>query len=153
VKQPHGEGVETSPYKQGIFLVEDDAEDRRIVEDACRQAGMGIPLRSFENGDLVLDALKTRESTAGTSVLPLLIFLDLNLPFESGKKALIAIKSDPLLRKIPILVFTTAASRQEITWAYSVGANSIIIKPFSYKEMIDIMGAIKKYWFETVELP
>ena len=82
-----------------------------------------------------------------------MIFLDLNLPMESGKNALETIKGDPFLKKNPVIVFSTSASRHEISWAYSTGANSIIIKPFSYNTLIDIMEAIKRYWFEIVELP
>jgi CheY-like chemotaxis protein len=141
--------------KQTIFLVEDDAEDRRIVEDASRQAGITIPIRWFENGEKLLDALNAVNpaSSRGDPVLPLLTFLDLNMPMESGKKALTVMKNDARLRKIPVIVFTTSASRQEIAWAYASGANSIILKPFSYKEMVNIMEAVRKYWFEVVELP
>ena len=116
---------------------------------------MRIPLCLLENGERLLDFLYFRKEFASLrgEIQPLMILLDLNLPMESGKKALATIKSDPSLKKIPVIVLTTSASRQEISWAYGTGANSIIIKPFSYNSLIDIMEALKRYWFEIVELP
>jgi CheY-like chemotaxis protein len=141
--------------KRSIIVVEDDAEDRQMIEEAAREAGISIPLVCLKNGDLLLDLL----FPAGGGVppdaysLPLLIFLDLNLPLAGGRKVLEKIKSDPQYKKIPVVVFTTSAVKEEIAWAYATGANSFILKPFSYNELIEIMRLIKQYWFETVELP
>ncbi len=141
--------------KQVILLVEDDEEDRTLLEEAAAKAGIRIPFRHFENGEQALEFLFRCRDAVDTSEepFPLVVFLDLNLPMESGKKALTAIKGDPALRWLPVIVFTTSASRQEISWAYGIGANSIIIKPFSYPSLVNIMEVIKRYWFEIVELP
>jgi CheY-like chemotaxis protein len=141
--------------KHMILLVEDDEEDRTLLEDAAVKAGVRVPFRHFDNGEPALEYLfRCRDSVdKGEEQFPLVVFLDLNLPMESGKKALTAIKGDPSLRWLPVIVFTTSATRQEISWAYGVGANSIIIKPFSYPTLVNIMEVIRRYWFEIVELP
>lgn len=147
--------METVKKKQVIVLVEDDEEDRHMLEEAARQAGIILPFCMFDNGERLLDFLYHRKEFANPEeeVKPMVVFLDLNLPRESGKNALTTMKTDPALKKNPVIVFTTSASKKEISWAYGMGANSIIIKPFSYNSLIDIMVAIKHYWFEIVELP
>ena len=148
-------GMESAKKKQVILLVEDDADDRAMIQEAARQAGISVPFLPLENGGQALDFLYRRKAFASLheELQPLIIFLDLNLPMESGKQALETIKTDPYLRKNPVIVFTTSASRQEISWAYGIGANSIIIKPFSFNALVTIMDVIKRYWFEIVELP
>jgi CheY-like chemotaxis protein len=143
------------PTQRVILLVEDDEEDRALIQEAARQAGVTVPFFCLGNGEQALDFLYHRNDfeARGEEYVPLIIFLDLNLPMESGKTALSAIKGDPELRSLPVIVFTTSASRQEITWAYATGANSIILKPFSYPELITILDIIRQYWFEIVELP
>ena len=57
------------------------------------------------------------------------------------------------LKKIPVIIFTTSDAEEEISHAYEIGANSFILKPTSFSEMVDIMKTLKSYWLETVSLP
>ncbi len=147
--------METERSNPIILLAEDDEEDRMMLEDASREAGISIPIRCVENGEELLDFLHQRKDYADAKAnpKPLLILLDLNMPKLDGRQALDKIKNEELLRKIPTIVFTTSNAREEIRRAYASGASSFIIKPFSFNSLVDMMKIIKQYWLETVELP
>jgi len=75
------------------------------------------------------------------------------MPRMDGRKTLKLIKQNENLKAIPIIVFTTSDSREDIIWTYTNGANSFITKPFSFHSVVEVMKTIKKYWLETVTLP
>jgi CheY-like chemotaxis protein len=138
-----------------ILLAEDDEEDRMMLQDASRKAGIAAPICCVENGEDLLDFLYHRNnySDAQKYPKPMLILLDLNMPKLDGRQALEEIKKEERLRNIPVIVFTTSNAREEIIRAYASGATSFIIKPFSFQSLVDMMKIIKHYWMETVELP
>ena len=138
-----------------ILIAEDDEEDRMILEEASRDAGITLPIHCVENGEELLDFLYKRNEYADNTknLKPLLILLDLNMPKLDGRQALEEIKKEDQFREIPVIVFTTSNTRDEISRAYLAGASSFIIKPFSFKSLVDMMKIIKHYWLETVEPP
>jgi CheY-like chemotaxis protein len=66
---------------------------------------------------------------------------------------LVKIKSDPRLRRIPVVALTTSAAEDDIGFSYDRGANSFISKPTSFREWVEILRIISDYWFSIVELP
>ena len=85
--------------------------------------------------------------------LPGLILLDLNMPRMDGREALAEIKSNPELRRIPIVVLTTSKAEEDIFRTYDLGVNSFISKPIRFEGLVEIMTQIGQYWFEIVRLP
>ncbi|MBN2533246.1 MAG: response regulator [Spirochaetales bacterium] len=141
--------------KMIIIMAEDDDDDRVIIQDALKEAGISIPVKCVENGEELMDLLLHRKhySDEDESLKPIFILLDLNMPRMDGRKTLELIKKDESLKKIPVIVFTTSDSQEDISWTYSCGASSFITKPFSFHSVVDIMKVIKKYWLEIVTLP
>ena len=84
---------------------------------------------------------------------PDLILLDLNLPRKSGREVLSEIKTDPDLKRIPVLVMTTSRADQDINRAYSLNANCYITKPMDLNEFLRIVKSIEDFWLKTVTLP
>ncbi len=144
--------MDSQNARQVILLVEDDPDDRQLMAEAAGEAGIALPLRSLEDADQ-LAALLFPHDHAAVTVQPVLILLDLNLPGGGGRSTLERLKQSEEYKRTPVLVFTTSAVKEEIAWAYSMGANSLMIKPFSFHELVDILRVVKAYWFETVELP
>ncbi len=144
--------MEAVKKRQVIVHVEDDKDDRQLIAEAAAEAGIGIPLHGLEDSD-GLTALLFPADPESVTVQPVLIILDLNLPMSGGRKSLEMLKKSEVYKRTPVLVFTTSAVKEEIGWAYTTGANSLILKPFSYNALVDIMRLIKSYWLETVELP
>jgi len=138
-----------------ILMAEDDEDDRIMSRDALREARLVNDLHCVLDGEELMDYLRCRGKYAGLNNAPRpdLILLDLNMPKKDGREALREIKGDDDLRQIPIVVLTTSKSEEDILQTYDLGVNSFITKPVLFASLVDIMNAIARYWFETVELP
>lgn len=138
-----------------ILLADDDADDRMMAADALAESRLANDLRFVEDGEELMDYLhrRGRFSDAADAPRPGLILLDLNMPRKDGREALSEIKSDPELRKIPVVVLTTSQAEEDIYRTYDLGVNSFITKPVMFESMVAVMKALGKYWFEIVELP
>ncbi len=145
----------TATKTQVVLMAEDDSDDRLLAQEAAHEAGMDCDLRFVENGAELVDYLRrqNRFAAPASSPRPNLILLDLNMPRKDGREALIDIKADPELRKIPVIVFTTSKSDTDIAKIYELGANSFISKPTAFEALVKVMKSIGQYWFGVVLLP
>ena len=84
---------------------------------------------------------------------PGFILLDLNMPKKDGREALKEIKQHPIFKKIPVIIFTTTKSENEIRRCYELGANTYIVKPVSFDALIKVVEDIREYWFNTASIP
>ena len=64
-----------------------------------------------------------------------------------------AIKADPELRRIPVVILTTSKAEEDIYRTYDLGANSYIMKPVTFDGLVEVMRGLGRYWVEIVELP
>ena len=138
-----------------ILMADDDADDRLLAKDALTECHLSGEVHFVEDGEDLLDYLQHRgKYTGGTSApTPSLILLDLNMPKKDGREALREIKSNPDLRKIPVVVLTTSKADTDIAQIYDLGANSFISKPVAFDALVNVMRALGHYWWEIVELP
>lgn len=138
-----------------ILLADDDEDDRMLAEEALREARLVNTIATVEDGEELMDYLHQRGKFSDAAVAPRpgLILLDLNMPKKDGREALKEIKADPTLRRIPIVVLTTSKAEEDIYRTYDLGVNSFITKPVSFESLVDIMKALRAYWFEIVTLP
>lgn len=147
----------TTPAPKPIVLLmaEDDADDRLLVKDALEESRVLNVLHFVEDGEQLLDYLRRqgRYSDPETSPRPGLILLDLNMPRMDGREALRAIKADPELRRIPVVVMTTSKAEEDIFRSYDLGASSYITKPVTFERLVELMRTLGHYWIEFVELP
>jgi two-component system response regulator len=84
---------------------------------------------------------------------PSLILLDLNMPRLSGKEVLALLKSDPDLKSIPVVVFTTSSREEDVIECYRIGANSYVPKPTDFAEFQFVMQYLELYWLQVSLLP
>ena len=144
-----------SPKPITILLADDDEDDRRLTKDAFAESRLANDLRCVEDGQQLLDYLR-REGAfreAADAPRPGLILLDLNMPRLDGREALQAIKADPSLRSIPVVVLTTSKNEEDVFRSYDLGVNSFITKPVSFEGLVEVVRILGHYWFEIVELP
>ncbi len=138
-----------------ILLADDDDDDCMLAQEALAESDGAIDLRLVHDGEELMDYLHHRGNYAIANLAPRpnLILLDLNMPKKDGREALQEIKSNEQLRQIPVVILTTSNAEEDVYRCYELGANSFIIKPFSFQDLVEVMRMINKYWFETVELP
>lgn len=135
-----------------ILLVEDNAGDARLAQEALREAQVNNRLTWLADGAEALAFLR-RERRYAEAPRPDLILLDLNIPRKDGREVLAAIKADAGLRRIPVLVLTTSQAQEDIRHAYRLNANSYISKPVDLDQFIAAVRAIEEFWLHTVSLP
>ena len=138
-----------------ILMADDDADDRMLTHDALEESRVLNELRFVEDGEELMDYLtrKGKYSNPDDSPRPGLILLDLNMPKKDGREALKEIKSDPNLRRIPVVIMTTSKAEEDIFRSYDFGASSFITKPVTFDRLVELMRTLGEYWVEFVELP
>lgn len=138
-----------------ILMADDDPDDRLLVQEAFAELRLPTDLRFACDGEDLMDYLcrRGRYADAALSPRPGLILLDLNMPRKDGREVLREIRADASLRQIPVVVLTTSKAEEDIFRVYDLGVSSFITKPASFEALVDIVRALGKYWFETVELP
>lgn len=135
-----------------ILIAEDDADDRFLLQSAFEENGYSDTLHFVENGVEVLEFLNTLALGNGAK-MPRFILLDLNMPKKDGREVLREIKQHPVLRKIPVIIFSTTNNEQEMRRCYELGANSYITKPNSFESLIKTVSALRSYWISTTSIP
>lgn len=134
-------------------MADDDADDQILLQEALKENNIPNSVNFVENGEELIDFLNKRGRFEGVDCYPGLILLDLNMPKMDGRQALKLIKSDPVLKKIPIVVLTTSKAHSDILECYELGVNSFISKPVSFAELVEVTREISNYWLGTVTLP
>jgi CheY-like chemotaxis protein len=93
-----------------------------------------------------------REGEFAGQARPDLVLLDLNLPRLDGRDVLTAIKSDPTLQRIPVIVLTSSKADIDILKSYELQANGYIVKPVNFERLQEIVGSLETFWFSVVVL-
>jgi CheY-like chemotaxis protein len=138
-----------------ILLADDDEDDRMLTADALRISKLANDLKLVNDGEELMDYLHHRGNYAahGSSPRPGLVLLDLNMPRKDGREALREMKADPELRSIPVVVLTTSKAEEDIERTYDMGANSFIVKPVTFDDLVKALRVATEYWFQVVQLP
>lgn len=138
-----------------IVYADDDPEDRMLAEDALEESRLLNEMHCVEDGEELMEYLhrQGQYEHLEDSPLPGVILLDLNMPRKDGREALQEIKTDPNLRRIPVVVLTTSRAEEDIYRTYDLGVSSFISKPVTFEGLVDVMRILGKYWLEIVELP
>ncbi|HEU0111348.1 MAG TPA: response regulator [Flavisolibacter sp.] len=117
-----------------IILADDDRDDHDFFKDALKEIAPLVNLSIVEDGEQLLDLL--------THYVPDFIFLDLDMPGKNGLECLAALKTNPVLESIPIVIFSSTSRPANIDTAYELGADLFFIKPSSYNDLVSSIQAI-----------
>ncbi|MBL0689621.1 MAG: response regulator [Pseudoalteromonas sp.] len=138
-----------------ILMADDDEDDRLLTQDALAESRVLNELHFVEDGVELLEYLERKGKFVDKSISPRpgLILLDLNMPRMDGREALEAIKANPNLKGIPVVILTTSKQEEDMVKGYNLGAASYITKPVTFDGLVELMKTLGKYWVEFVELP
>lgn len=135
-----------------ILLVEDNEGDILLTTEALEDAKISNSLKVIRDGASLLVYLK-EVAEKSTSELPDLILLDINLPKLNGHEVLKAVKSNKLLKHIPIIMLTTSSSESDILKSYQEFASCYLIKPIEVGDFLQVVKKIEDFWLSIVKLP
>lgn len=135
-----------------VLLVEDNPGDIRLTQEAFRESKIDCVLDVARDGETALALLRGRPPY-NEALRPNLILLDLNLPKKDGKQVLMELKADPKLRSIPVAIFSSSRSREDVVSTYSSYANCYISKPMNFEELVRVVRSIEEFWLKSVSHP
>jgi len=131
-----------------ILIAESNQDHYLIIEKNFKRTSIGDEIKRFDNGKTLTEFLFTPERQLASYIL----ILDINIKGLDGLEILRKIKSDSLLRKMPVVVFTSQHDKTSIDKCYDLGCSVYILKPRDVTDFSDTVHKIGKFLL-TVKVP
>lgn len=135
-----------------LLLVEDNEDDMLLIDEAFAEAKLMNVIQKVRDGEEALAYLR-REGRYKNAHRPGLVLLDINMPKKSGFEVLAAMKEDPQLRPIPVVMLTMSDREEDIVRSYAAGACSYVRKPMSVEEFAHVVKEFELYWTLVSRIP
>ncbi|MCO1581267.1 response regulator [Crossiella sp. SN42] len=135
-----------------VLLVEDDPGDVLMTTEAFEENKVGNRLHVVSDGVEAMAFLR-REGKYADAPRPDLVLLDLNLPKMDGREVLTAIKGDPQLRRIPVVILTTSEAEEDVLRSYQLHANAYVTKPVDFEQFVKVVRQVDDFFLTVVRLP
>lgn len=131
-----------------ILLIEDNPNDAELTLRAFKKNNLVNNIIRVCDGEEALDFVFARGSfkTFNKLNMPKLILLDLKLPKVGGLEVLNALKADPVMKLIPVVVLTSSDEESDMIESYRLGVNSYIVKPVDFDKFVEAVSQIGLYW-------
>lgn len=130
-------------HSRPILLVEDNPVDLDLTLRAFERGQLANPVQVARDGQEALDWIPRWE--AGEA-LPLVVLLDIKLPRVNGLEVLQQLRSRAVSRHIPVVMLTSSQEDRDVRQAYENHANSYIVKPVNFDNLMEVAAQIKLYW-------
>jgi CheY-like chemotaxis protein len=135
-----------------VLLVEDNEDDVELTLEALKDSKVRMDVHVVPDGVEAMKFLRCQGKYKG-ELRPDLVLLDLNLPKMDGREVLKAIREDPDLTDLPVVVLTTSQNEEDVWKAYKMHANCFISKPVDFLQFTKIIKQIEGFWLQLVKLP
>ena len=136
-----------------ILLVEDDDGHASLVQRNLKRAGVANQIVRVKDGQEALDYLRSQGAFAGRpDGAPLLLLLDINMPRVDGVGVLKAVKADPALARLPVIMLTTTDDPREVDRCYQLGCSVYVTKPVQYQDFVDALTRLGMF-LEIIQVP
>jgi len=153
MKNPETKKTEKEPLEKSkrpeknpvtVLHVDDDPNDTALLQVACARAAVDFEIRNLEDGNEVIDYLSGIGKYADRTryCLPGLVLLDLKMPRAPGLEILKWIRSDAMLKHLPVIVLSGSELQEDINLAYAGGANSYLVKPDNFESLVNLVKSL-----------
>jgi CheY-like chemotaxis protein len=138
-----------------ILVVEDRDDDVFLVLRSFERAGVSNPIQVVRNGEDAIAYIKGEGKFTNRAEFPLpeLVLLDLKLPGIDGFEVLRWLRMEPGLSGLPVVVLTSSERIRDVNLAYSLGANSFLVKPTDFNQYVEMGSFIYDYWLGLSRTP
>jgi CheY-like chemotaxis protein len=137
-----------------ILLAEDNPNDVELTIAAFQQNHLLNEIVVVRDGAQALDYLHARNAFEGRgNGNPGLILLDLKMPKVDGLEVLHAVKSDPKLKMIPVVILTSSRQERDLVRSYDLGVNAYVVKPVDFHDFVNAVKALGGFWAVVNEPP
>jgi CheY-like chemotaxis protein len=140
---------------QFILLAEDDSNDVLLIQRAFSKAGLTNTLKLVRDGEQAIAYLSGTGAYGNREQFPLpyLLLLDLKMPGTDGFEVLQWVRGEPDLRRLLVVVLTSSNLQADVDRAYELGANSYLVKPVEFEQMVNLIQRFEAYWTEMNRTP
>ena len=135
-----------------ILHVEDEQNDVLLIARAFRKAETSAQIQVVNDGEQAVNYL-SGGGPSSPRPLPSLVLLDLKLPRKSGLEVLEWIRSQPGLKRIPVVMLTSSRQPIDINRAYDLGVNAYLVKPVNFDELVGMLKSLDSFWMGVNEHP
>ena len=137
-----------------ILLVEDSPRDVELTLAALEEHHLANEVVVCRDGAEALDYLNRRGQFASRpDELPAVVLLDLKMPKVNGLEVLAAMRADPNLKKIPVVMLTSSREEADLVKSYELGTNAYVVKPVDFTQFVDSIKAVGFFWAIVNEPP
>jgi CheY-like chemotaxis protein len=138
-----------------ILLAEDNEDDVFLLQRAMDKAQFTNPLRVVPDGEQTLAYLKGEGDYRDRQRFPFpaLLLLDIKMPGMNGLEVLSAVRKDPLLKRLVVILLTSSNQQRDINDAFNLHVNSYLVKPAGLDGMTAVLETIKSYWLRLNQYP
>src|SRR5678816_3813919 len=135
---------------RNVLLVEDDENDVFFFKRAMKLAGWDEPVQVVQDGHEAIEYLKGAGPYADREKfpLPVLVLLDLKLPFLSGLEVLKWIRTESDFRQMAVVMLTSSKQEIDVEQACQLAANAYVVKPASSDDLLDVVRSIWSFWIK-----
>ena len=142
------------PALNRILLVDDSINDIELALGALAQYNLANEVIAVYDGAEALDYLFCRGKFSERPVgNPVVVLLDLKMPRVDGLEVLRQVKSDPNLRRLPIVMLTSSREEQDLVRSYDLGVNAFVVKPVDFAQFVEAIRNIGVFWAIVNEAP
>lgn len=137
-----------------VLLVEDSDADAEMTLRTLRRRGIANHIERVRDGVEALQFLRRQDTYATRGEgLPRLVLLDLKMPRLDGLQVLREMKSDAMLRTIPVVMMTSSREEGDLLESYQLGVNSYVVKPVDFGQFAETVAQVGMYWMIANEAP
>lgn len=138
-----------------ILLVEDDPNDVLLVKMAFQKSIAGLRIHAVTNGHEAVQYLQGVGAYADRNANPFpeFVLLDLKMPLMDGFEVLRWIRAQPIIKRLPVIVFSSSLHEGDATRAYEEGANSFVSKPTDFSKLVQMMKSLGEFWIGASKVP
>ena len=131
--------------KINVFYADDDEDDlmlfNEVVEKISNDYENQINLHIHLNGESLIENIKRYKDSDGV------VFLDINMPLQSGFEILEKIRKEPEISQFPVIMYSTSSNKDSIVQSQNLGANFYVVKPYEFSTLLKMISTfIQMNW-------
>lgn len=135
-----------------ILLVEDNEDHAFLTTEGFVASRLLVDLHHVDSGVKCMKYLR-REAPYQDALRPDLVLLDIHMPLMDGFEVIAAIRADPALQGLPVIVMSTSGEDEGVRRMYELGCNSYVTKPVGFEGFVNVATQLGGYWLQLVVLP
>ena len=135
-----------------ILLVDDSPADAKLFQESLTEVSSRVRVYWVGSGEEAIEFLNQQGRFVGIGPVKM-VLLDLNMPGMDGIDTLRRLKMNPVVNRVPVVVFSSSRAPQEVDLAYSLGANAFFSKPLSLESYVQKARIMVQHWLDCAELP